>query len=62
LGEIGSGGGRSVALSETASPLSTGAFAADSVTRTRCGVSIGGSSPSEITRSVILALALSRRS
>ena len=42
LGEIGSGGGRSDTFSETASPLSTCAFAADSVTRTRCGVSAGG--------------------
>ena len=58
LGEIGSGGGRSDAFSETASPLSTCAFAADSFTRTRCGVSAGGKSPSAITLSVILAFGI----
>ena len=42
--------------------LDSCAFAADSVTRTRCGVSAGGKSPSAITLSVILAFALSRRS
>jgi hypothetical protein len=49
-------------LSDTASPVATLALAAGSVTRTRQGAFSGGNSPSAITRSVILALALSRSS